>query len=51
MAIANLRPIAFVIAATNHGSMLVNRYDYRLVEGGGYGVRISIAEQLCFRSG
>jgi FkbM family methyltransferase len=35
----NLRPIAFVLASTNHGSMLVNRYDYRLTQnGGGYGV-------------
>lgn len=24
------RPIAFVLASTNHGSMLVNRFDYRL---------------------
>lgn len=34
----NLRPIAFIIASTNHGTMLVNRHDYRLVENGGYGV-------------
>ncbi len=25
----NKRPIAFVLASTNHGSMLVNRFDYR----------------------
>lgn len=25
------RPIAFVLAATNHGSMIVNRNDYRMV--------------------
>jgi FkbM family methyltransferase len=35
----NLRPIAFVLASTNHGSMLVNRHDYHLTEnGGGFGV-------------
>jgi FkbM family methyltransferase len=35
----NLRPIAFVLASTNHGTMLVNRHDYRIVESGmGYGV-------------
>lgn len=33
-----LRPIAFVLASTHHGSMLVNRHDYRLVGQGGYGV-------------
>lgn len=25
----NKRPIAFVLASTNHGSMIVNRFDYR----------------------
>lgn len=34
----NLRPIAFVLASTNHGTMLVNRNDYRLVGDGGYGL-------------
>jgi FkbM family methyltransferase len=34
-----LRPIAFVLASTNHGSMLVNRHDYRLTQNtDGYGV-------------
>lgn len=33
-----LRPIAWVLASTNHGSMLVNRHDYRLVGDSGYGV-------------
>ena len=32
------RPVAFVLASTQHGSMLVNRHDYRLVGEGGYGV-------------
>ena len=33
------RPVAFVISSTNHGTMLVNRNDYHMVEGHGtYGV-------------
>ena len=45
----NLRPIAFVLASTNHGSMLVNRHDYRLVEnGGGYGVGYQLFSQSAF---
>ena len=32
------RPVAFVIVSTNHGTMLVNRHDYRLVGQSGYGV-------------
>lgn len=28
----NKRPIAFILASTNHGSMLVNRFDYRIKE-------------------
>jgi FkbM family methyltransferase len=35
---SNARPTAFVTVSTNHGSMLVNRHDYRMVQGGGYGV-------------
>ena len=35
---SNRRPTAFVIISTNHGTMLVNRHDYRLVRGSGYGV-------------
>lgn len=34
----NLRPIAFILASTNHGSMLINRHDYRMIENSGYGV-------------
>jgi FkbM family methyltransferase len=45
----NLRPIAFVIASTNHGSMLVNRYDYCLIEnGGGYGVGYQLLNTSAF---
>lgn len=33
-----LRPSAYVIAPTNHGTMIVNRFDYRSTENGAYGV-------------
>ncbi|HZF30838.1 MAG TPA: FkbM family methyltransferase [Gammaproteobacteria bacterium] len=32
------RPNAFVLASTEHGTMILNRHDYRLIDGGGYGV-------------
>jgi FkbM family methyltransferase len=32
------RPIAWVLATTNHGTMLVNRHDYRMVGNTGFGV-------------
>lgn len=32
------RPIAYVLAATNHGSMIVNRHDHHEIKQGGYGV-------------
>lgn len=45
----NLRPIAFVLASTNHGSMLVNRHDYRLLpNGGGYGVGYQLLNTSSF---
>jgi FkbM family methyltransferase len=45
----NLRPIAFVLASTNHGSMLVNRHDYRLTQnGGGYGVGYQLLNTSAF---
>jgi len=34
----NLRPVAFVLVSTDHGSMLVNRHDYRLAGNSGIGV-------------
>jgi len=42
------RPTAFVIVATNHGSLLVNRHDYRLVPGGGYGVGYQLMNSSSF---
>jgi len=48
----NLRPVAFVLASTNHGSLLVNRFDYRLIQGrGGYGVGYQILNTSAFDSG
>ena len=34
----NLRPIAFILASTNHGSMIINRNDYSSFQGMYYGV-------------
>ncbi|KLU24877.1 FkbM family methyltransferase [Caballeronia mineralivorans PML1(12)] len=43
------RPIAFVLTASNHGSMIVNRNDYHLVDGtNGYGVGYQILSNSCF---
>ena len=34
-----MRPAAFVLLSTNHGTLIVNRNDYRMVdEDKGYGV-------------
>ena len=46
----NSRPIAFVLVSTNHGTMLVNRQDYRLSEDGlsGYGVGFQILQTSSF---
>ncbi|MRW86853.1 FkbM family methyltransferase [Pseudoduganella sp. FT26W] len=47
--VKNLRPIAFVLASTNHGSMLVNRHDYRITQsGGGYGVGFQLLNTSAF---
>jgi FkbM family methyltransferase len=44
-----IRPIAFILASTNHGSMLVNRHDYRLTQnGGGYGVGYQLLNTSTF---
>lgn len=43
------RPIAFVLAASNHGTMIVNRHDYRMTdETHGYGVGFQILNTSCF---
>jgi len=45
---SNRRPTAFVMTATNHGTMLVNRHDYRLTDNGGYGVGYQLLNTSCF---
>ena len=48
---ANERPIAFVLAASNHGTMILNRNDYHMVDRDkGYGVGYQILGQSCFDS-
>jgi FkbM family methyltransferase len=42
------RPAAFVLTSTDHGSMLVNRHDYQLVPGGGFGVGFQLLETASF---
>ncbi len=44
----HLRPIAFVLASTNHGSLLVNRHDYRLTDQGGFGVGYQLLQSSAF---
>lgn len=46
-----LRPVAFVLASTDHGSMLVNRHDYRLTTNGGYGVGFQLLNTSSFDHG
>ena len=46
------RKLAFVLAASNHGTMIVNRLDYRMVDAErGYGVGFQILEQGAFDPG
>jgi FkbM family methyltransferase len=42
------RPVAYVLTATNHGTMIVNRHDYRLVGDGGYGVGHQLLQTSSF---
>jgi FkbM family methyltransferase len=42
------RKLAFVLASSNHGTMIVNRFDYRLLDGGGIGVGYQLLERGCF---
>jgi len=42
------KPIAFVSISTNHGTMIVNRYDYRLTDSGGYGVGYQLLNTSSF---
>src|SRR6266481_6738013 len=43
------RKIAFVLAASDHGTMIVNRLDYRMVDQrSGFGVGFQILEAATF---
>lgn len=46
---ANARPIPFILAATNHGTLIVNRNDYHMVDAKrGYGVGYQILNNSSF---
>ena len=42
------RKLAFVLASSNHGTMIINRFDYRIQDGIGVGVGHQLLEQACF---
>jgi FkbM family methyltransferase len=42
------RKIAFITAATDHGMMIVNRFDQHVVEQGGYGVGFQLLERSSY---
>jgi FkbM family methyltransferase len=43
------RPIAFILASSNHGTMIVNRNDYRMIDTNrGYGVGFQILNNSVF---
>jgi FkbM family methyltransferase len=43
------RRLAFVLASSNHGTMIVNRFDYRMIDAqNGYGVGYQILETASF---
>jgi FkbM family methyltransferase len=43
------RKLAFVLASSNHGTMIVNRLDYRMMgSDGGIGVGYQLLEKACF---
>jgi FkbM family methyltransferase len=43
------RKIAFILASTDHGTLIVNRFDYRLVNATtGFGVGYSLLENSCY---
>ena len=46
------RPAAFVLVSTNHGTMIVNRNDYRMVgENAGYGVGFQLMNTSSYDQG
>lgn len=46
---ASLRPLPFVLASSNHGTLIVNRNDYRMIDASrGYGVGYQILNTSSF---
>ena len=46
---ANRRSVPFVLASTNQGTLIVNRNDYRMVDGNrGYGVGYQLLNTSSF---
>jgi FkbM family methyltransferase len=45
---STLRPVAFVLIAANHGTMLVNRHDYQLVGKSGFGIGYQLLQTSSF---
>lgn len=43
-----LRPAPFILVSSNHGTLIVNRNDYRLVDQGGYGVGFQLLNTASF---
>ena len=43
------RKIAFMLASSDHGAVIVNRFDYRMIDqASGYGVGFQILEKSAF---
>src|SRR5271168_2413116 len=45
------RKVAFIISATDHGTMIVNRFDQHVVERAGYGVGFQLLETASYDAG
>lgn len=45
------RKIAFIMAATDHGTMIVNRFDQHLIERGGFGAGFQLLETASYDAG
>jgi len=48
MKLTSNKTLAFITASTQHGSMLVNRFDFHLTEQGAYGVGFQLLNASCF---
>jgi hypothetical protein len=46
------RKTAFILTSTDHGTMIVNRFDYKMEDGGaGFGVGFKILNETSYESG